>query len=407
MKTIAIGTFILSCGMTLGGCGNEAEFGGDTLRKITDPHAKEETQPTDHSTEQSEDVEVAEDTNTGDPSTDTSADDVIDSDGDDQVANGLFLSWACPTDAAGPTSPDPAAMTVKMPGSRVVKLGAAVAEPLGILNAGHYCNPSRAPRDIVFVVDVSDSMRDFFNNGNDRLVNGVCARMTAINAVLDTLDERSRVAVITFDDHLRQDSGGFVTPADLKTKYVKSTILCEVGSGTSYKPGLARTEVFMQDRRPEAAAEVYFISDGYPNSTASNGATEAARIRQYATVATMMLKGDDTVLIQKIASKDAQGNPIHGKVDSADKMAEKLKDLATARLVSVTLQITAAAKPETLLFEQIWDAAGQNTGDTYATTGAPLEVVPADYPDGLSLGMTYLDSRGVKFKNLGVLTFEH
>src|SRR5690606_18574819 len=68
------------------------------------------------------------------------------------------------------------------------------------------------------------------------------------------------------------------------------------------------------------------------SSDATVGRDEAARIRQVATIATLMLKGDDTILKEDLASK-RNGVPLHARVSNAQALGSAMADLATRELV--------------------------------------------------------------------------
>src|SRR5690606_31637757 len=69
---------------------------------------------------------------------------------------------------------------------------------------GEICEPDVRPRDIIFVVDVSDSMRGLFNLGNDPLVSGSCGRLDAVRAVAGQVGENARISFVTFDGDLEE-----------------------------------------------------------------------------------------------------------------------------------------------------------------------------------------------------------
>jgi hypothetical protein len=95
--------------------------------------------------------------------------------------------------------------------------------------------------------------------------------------------------------------------------------------------------MFKKFARGSVQKEIYFITDGLP--TLQNGIKEAADLRQSGTlIAPIMLIGDETILRDKIASRDAQGHPLFRKVEDASKLADALAELSVNHLTKVELR---------------------------------------------------------------------
>jgi len=256
---------------------------------------------------------------------------------------------------------------------------------------GRLCNPGIGPRDVVFVIDVSESMRNLINLGNDPLKSGTCGRNEAVKAVLAGLPADTRVALVTFAGGVRTDSGGFMAPGELAAKYGSADILCDrAGTGTDYTAALTRTLALLAGGRPDASHEVYFVSDGEPGSAAANGVDAAAQVRETATIATLMLKGDEAFLENKIASRDAAGVPLHAKVDAAEDLASTLAGLANVHLTSALVRFGDGAQGAQLIEVPV----DLTKASTFALP--PVSLDPAHYPNGFTFTLETLDSRGVK-----------
>jgi hypothetical protein len=241
-------------------------------------------------------------------------------------------------------------------------------------------------------------MRDFLNLGHDPLRSGTCGRNDAVAAVVQTLPPDAGVAFVTFDSEVEQDSGGFATPAEFAAKYESADIFCARGNTTNYQVALARALAFLQTAPADAAKEVYFISDGEPDSDAVAGLDEAASIRQLGILATIMLKGDDTLMKTELASKDGNGQPYHVTVQDSSTLAQNLATLATVAPVSGTFSYGAVG--QTPVSVPLAPA-------TSMQFGVPLTTVdPTQDPQGYQVTLEVVDNRGVTTTTTGSLSWK-
>ena len=239
------------------------------------------------------------------------------------------------------------------------RLGAQTATRLALEFSGQLCQPSEVERDVVFVVDVTGSMgpgpgSDF---NHDPRSSGTCGRLEAIRRVLAMLPSRgtARAALLTFNTAVVQQSRGFFSAGDrLEADLAEQAgsgatvdeVVCAANGATDYGvPLKAAAELFERDGRKGAQREVYFISDGEP--TDSDGSQEAAELKAHgATIAALILIGNDQVLRDRIASRDGSGQPLLRRVDEAGQLAEALAGLATSRLTGAELRLKAKAGAE-------------------------------------------------------------
>ena len=190
------------------------------------------------------------------------------------------------------------------------------------------CSPHDRKRDIIFIVDVSDSMRNWLNFGNDPLDNqGSCGRLNAIKSVTEKLPANANISYVTFGGEVVDYVGGFLGKDDFLNDHANSEIFCNVSRRTNYKKAFLKAEDILASAREDSSKEIYFISDGQPNSSQGAGIDVAERIKEDATIATLMLKGDDTILKNDIASR-IDDNPLHDKVSSAENLEQALAKLA-------------------------------------------------------------------------------
>ncbi len=398
--------------LALPACGNDARFGGEPKRR--DSRLGDENGAPDPSLDQTQADAGNDDSGSaeagdggetgGSGSADASdatdaADDGADTDGGDVIdvpeTLSLFWHWPCATTPTTATPADPQAMIITGAGDYMLE-----PNDLALEIGGEACDPGTGPRDVLFVVDVSDSMRDFLNLGNDPVKNGTCGRSDGVNKVLDALGDDARVALVTFDGNAKTVSDGYLTVASFRTLYAKTAVLCESGANTNFTKAFAAAQLQLVKGRANAAKELYFISDGEPNSTDADGHLEAAAIKKTATIATLMLKGDEVYMRDVLASRDAQDQPLHDKVDKAADLSAALALLADVKLESANVRYGALGD------EANWkeDALALPTDLTF--TVKPWTLKQADWPTGFGFSAMTVDSKGVKVEASGKLLWK-
>ena len=258
-------------------------------------------------------------------------------------AQSLALNWTLPCTAEDSRDAG------RIIGGGRHKIQAGAAQNLAVSFSGSVCQPISTPRDLLFVVDVTGSMGEGsgseFNHDPEK--NGTCGRLEAVRRVLSMVpnDGSARVSLLTFNSSVTAESSGFFTSgdaliADLERKKGKSIdqIVCASEGGTDYSEALnGARRMFKKFARGSVQKEIYFITDGLP--TLQNGIKEAADLRQAGTIiAPIMLIGDETILRDKIASRDAKGHPLFRKVEDASKLADALAELSVNHLTKVELR---------------------------------------------------------------------
>ena len=213
---------------------------------------------------------------------------------------------------------------------------------------GSICPPMELKRDIIFVFDISGSM-----GSNDPLVDGSCNRLIAINAVMDRIpSDISNFAIVTFHDSVGNASSRFYNNRDELFADIAggnaadiSKVICKATLGTNFSAGLRRAkQIFQGSGREFATKEILFVSDG----DSSTGQTDAADLRnngitvgnstQLVTIATVMIGSvDNNNLRDRIASKDAQGAPIHALANDAASLADILTRMSHNELAGTSI----------------------------------------------------------------------
>jgi hypothetical protein len=261
------------------------------------------------------------------------------------------------------------------------------------LNRTH-CRTTDAPRDVVFIIDVSGSMRD--NDPTDRAT-GNCGRYDAVNSIIEAARERNadiKAAIVTFDDRMINTSGRLMALDLLEASpsFNKST-LCAMGGGTNYQAGLAEAINLFADARPGAVREVYFVSDGVPDS-GREGEAEAKilkdPVRVNATIATLMIQGRDEKLIN-IASRDRSGQPLHRRTSDAKQLASLIDELSRKDVTRGTISYRAVGSDD-------WYV--QDFSESLALDQATIELPSLSrkrFPRGIQFKIEYLDNLGIIF----------
>ena len=221
---------------------------------------------------------------------------------------------------------------------------------------GQLCAAESLPRDVVFIVDVSGSMdaSDQAVSSPDGTLN--CGRLDALKKVLAKLpDNVANVAVVTFGEGLMANSTRlWPTGADMVNELTRSQpntlseLICSAdGGSTNYDVGLTSAQALLKAGRKDSTKEIFFITDGEPNSGAegmsvatdmkSNGVTIEG-VTTKVSIATVMLgTGDATILKDNIASRDASGQPIFANAADASELADILDRQSSSPLVGASL----------------------------------------------------------------------
>lgn len=323
----------------------------------------------------------------------------------------------------------------------------AVEELSGVplMVSGSLCAPAVRPRRVVVVLDVSGSMEEMIprllkeptHRGNDPLNStGSCGRLDAVRALMRSFgatqqgvgqsgsEGQAQFALVTFADGVeaasphffsteedlfadlvaRADNGGDA-PRDINQSETIdiADILCAGGGGTNYEAGLNRAQDLLRSTEGgegDYSREVYFVSDGQPNA-GKEGVGAAQAIRDLGgIVATMMLKGDEQVLKNQIASRDSLGVPYHAFVQNADQLSQALKSLAENTIEDGFVEIRAMGGT----YAERFRLNLMDDGVSFRLPVLALDMASA--PQGLKVVIEYWDRGGELVSSSGQILWK-
>jgi hypothetical protein len=386
---------LLSSALFLAGCGASPEFAGSEggFRPSQKPKNGDATSQT------------VDPSSSGDNASNNQSGDVV---VPNDFTGAMLWSWNCQTngDNVKPTH-DEAHLTDG--GEFKVK---AVPGGIKLRTAGNVCEPEVEPRDVMFMIDVSES-----NNDNDPFVGGSCGRFKALSVFLNSLPggNDTRVALVTFNDYVMTKSPTFLTPADFKSQYLNTSILCDASGATSYRaPMRVARDLFDVSKgkvRPTAIKRLFFVTDGEPISEEVNGVKESATVRNThkTQIYTFMLGSNyqgSKLLREKIASIDSKTNKaLHYDIVSASDLSVKLNENIHQKVVGGKITLASLTQ----------EANGQTHGYEFilkdlAQTGRfdlELGVISQDFfPDGVEFKLDYWTNVQKHYGGKGTLVWE-
>jgi uncharacterized protein YegL len=311
------------------------------------------------------------------------------------AANGDFTlnwSWHC-SSSAQQTTEDSA--NLASDGSNAIELVGGGKHRLKVHQADHIklsldrtnCAPEDSPRDIIFVVDVSGSMKD-----NDPLINNTCGRFEAIDLIISRLShpENVQIGLITFGHEVVITTNTLLRADEFRSSsFFQKSNLCAAEGSTSYKQALAQSIKLLSPSDVETLKEIYFISDGEP-APGEEGLAESQQLKNgistKAIIATLMIKGNDEQLLS-IASRDQYGAPLHRRTENISELVDLLSELSSSTLAKVLFHYKDA-KDEEWNVEDIIDLEPEQSLQSFPS----FEV--SEFRNGLKIKIESIDSRG-------------
>lgn len=321
--------------------------------------------------------------------------------------NSINWLWSCDS-TTGKEGDNTGAVTLRGGGN--YRLNAQSGATIPVKFSGSVCSPLQAPRDVVFVIDVSGSM-----GNNDPIVGSSCGRLDAVNAMLASIPSTAdvRFGIVTFSTEAKAVSAKMQsTPSSLFQDVLASTransvvdILCAhatglTGTGTNFDEALMATQTLISaDARANASREIIFVSDGQP--TGGNDGVEVAQALRDSgvTIGAVMLNGNDRVMQSKIASKDLQGVPLYTKVTNANQLGQAFAKVSKNDIVSAELRYRAVGAANFAVVNLL------SGGSNLQFDLPPINVAVEDVMNGLEVVYDYADSRNKHYTSQGVITW--
>ncbi|MFK7823926.1 MAG: vWA domain-containing protein [Oligoflexales bacterium] len=146
--------------------------------------------------------------------------------------------------------------------------------------SGEICpKPLAQDPRILFIVDVSGSMGDFFlpngtiRQGADNFENGTCGRYEAIKAILEktksgTATQSGRAGVVLFGSGIHENSIEFTSLEQFEAQ-IRPESICIADDGTNYEQAFTTAKEWL-DAEDGTLKVAYFISDGEPTEIIGN-----------------------------------------------------------------------------------------------------------------------------------------
>ncbi len=317
------------------------------------------------------------------------------------------LTWFWQCDSAPATPPVTNNSNVVITGGGDHRFKSASFDKTPMTFSGKICPPVTYPRDIIFVIDTSGSM-----NQNDPKIGNSCARMKSVEAIINDVSKRGGdplYGIITFSDTVVAKSRSLWADRanlfdDVATRGSIVNTLCGANGNTAYGPPLSSAELILKGSRPGAMKEIYFISDGEPQDRAGSAVSKRLqnpgveiRGKYYpVSIATVMLgNADDSILRNDIASKSADGLPLHVGAVQASDLASTLSKLAENDIIDGTMKHrpTGAAQWQSIpLIQNMKDYSFSMPSITIDRTVAPK---------GLEVLFEYRDRHNNTYSNQG------
>lgn len=267
--------------------------------------------------------------------------------GDGSLVDTKKLEWNL--ECEGPTASGTVAADGLIDGGGVFESSGGAA--YGITFKGRHCEGVTPKKDILFLFDGSNSM-----SANDPLINGSCGRLDTMRAIMQSFSggTGNRFGLVSFSSGNQStvtSSGKFFDSDQALISALETSkggkpiheVICDSNRlGTNYNTGFATAESLIRlDAAKDAGTIIFFVSDGKP-LFGQTGEAAAARLKANGVlIATVMVKGDESVMRDRIASRDGKGAPFHMKVDNISQLTNAISQLASRTIVPDVIRYRA------------------------------------------------------------------
>ncbi len=291
--------------------------------------------------------------------------------------------------AAGPS---------QLSGPGAQRLSVANASRFELHLSGQFCPKSSLPRRVVILMDVSASTSDV-PRGSDP-----CQRLLGIRSFVSSFNALDPVlfALVSFNDNVKYTSGSFKSAPDFLAQSVSFANTCSNSGGTDYSKALSEAARMLEaDTTPLASKEVFLITDSIPTAAAAYGRDESARIRTYGIVNTLMIGiGQDGVLKDLVATKDAKGVPLHDRIFILTDMGSVLARRALSDVVSAQISYFPSGNRQNGVVIKV----ERVEGETFVVRNLQESVTQA--PRLVDVVIDYVDARRALYTVRGSASWE-
>ncbi|MBF0441415.1 MAG: VWA domain-containing protein, partial [Oligoflexales bacterium] len=283
-----------------------------------------------------------------------------------------------------------------------------ITDPVPLTILGSVCKNEKLLRDIVFVVDVSGSMGRA-SISDPRRTDGGCGRLDAVSSITEKYGSMGnfQFALTTFSTDTMFEGNSFYGTRD---EFFSSTIrqakvtdigdvLCDFTNGTNYNTAFEAARRVLLKGRENATKEIYFISDGAPDPSYLDGIAVASDLKTNGvtinskkipvTIATIMLKGNDTLLRESIATRKPDGTPLHAYVSSSSDLVETLYGLTLFEVTRAEIEYSIGGAEAVKV-----DVLSHMDKSTNLYTIPPVTITKADSLIPIPVKYSYWDNKG-------------
>jgi hypothetical protein len=335
-----------------------------------------------------------------------------------ETITSLTWYWQCASDPGAAPVTKGSDVVLSGEGSHTIKKD-SISAGVPITISGRVCPPTKYPRDIIFVIDVSGSMTGTsMAPGTDRpnATTKRCGRIDAVETIISDINAQggdSKFGIVTFSTIKERASTAMFTDktnlfADIASGTTAESVLCAGIDNTSYGAGLSGAEDLLKNGRAGALKEVYFISDGEPTD-GTDGNTVATRLKSVGIdirnkkypvqIATVMLGSASDTKLKPLASIDKSGSSLHAIAKDATKLAATLNSLAANEIDDGVIRYRPTGT------EKWTEVALKPNMKGFDFVIPAFQMTPDTAPNGLDVGFEYVDHHNNKYSSGGNITW--
>ncbi len=262
---------------------------------------------------------------------------------------------------------------------------------------GRFCKSEELGRRIVLLVDVS-------SNSTDSSSGSACQRHSSLLETIMSLSnyQKMQFALITFNYSVVYQSQGFTDASSFLSQVVTPSRICaNFGSARLDLPFSAAADMLGRGE-PGVSDEVLLLSRVVPTISLEQGLNEAKQLKEKALLLTSYIGASSDVLLRDvIASKDADGRPLHQSVRRLPELSQSLKNLTRSEMKAGQVIYRAIGDSMTGVRVKLSPDAGQKP-----FTIKYLEEFYTSGHEGIEVLIEYWDQRTALFQSKGSILWQ-